>query len=457
MGTFNKYLKVVERTDTIKYLGTVVQKVGPIIESIGPLTEIGEVCIIKLNEAKRLMCEVVGFRDKYVLLLPYADTEGVYPGSEVIASGTSLKVAVSESLKGRILNGIGKPIDGKEDIFSDEFYSIYNDSPHPLKRKRIIKPLSTGIKSIDALLTVGRGQRMGIFSGAGVGKSTLLGMIARYTDADINVVALVGERGREVKDFIIKDLGEDGLRKTVMVVATSDDPPLMRIKGAFVATAIAEYFRDLGYDVNLLMDSVTRVARAQREVGITIGEAPTTRGYPPSVWAMLPKLLERSGTSTIGSITGFYNILVEADEFNEPVSDNVRGILDGHIWLNRALANRGQYPAVDVLNSISRLTVDITSRKMQSYINKLKEIIAVYQDAEDLINIGAYVKGSNPRIDYSISMVDRIYDFMRQGIEEGFAIEESVSRLYELFDDKEFDVNEALPTYYMDIQEEETL
>lgn len=439
---FEKYLEVVKKTNPIKYVGNVKRVVGLTIESEGPKAEIGEIVSIRKTDGTSVSGEVVGFNNKKVILMPYGNMTGIFPGCEVVSTGAPLTIPVSQRLKGRILNGVGKPIDGKEEIYSQTRYSIYNDAPNPISRKRIDSTVETGIKAIDVAATVGEGQRIGIFSGAGVGKSTLLGMITRNIKSDINVIALIGERGREVKEFIEKDLGDEGLRKTVLIVATSDTPPLMRVKGAFVAMAIAEYFRDKGKHVALMMDSITRFARAQREIGLAIGEPPATRGFTPSVFTLIPELLERAGTNDKGSITGFFNVLVEADDMNEPVSDLVRGHLDGHISLKRSLANKGHYPAVDITDSISRIMVDIVSSKVMDYSTRLKKIVSVYREAEDLINIGAYVKGSNPEIDYSVSMIDKVNSFLRQRIEESFSLEESGQLLFKLFGDKKFNIQE---------------
>ncbi len=437
---FIKYLEVVKKTNPIKYLGRVSKVVGLTIESYGPKTEIGEVVTIRKTDGNIILAEVVGFNEEKVILMPYNSMTGIHPGCEVVSTGATLSIPVSNRLKGRILNGVGRAIDDKEEIFSSVRYSIYNDSPNPISRKRINSTMVTGIKSIDALCSVGKGQRIGIFSGAGIGKSTLLGMITRNIESDVNIIALIGERGREVKEFIEKDLGDEGLKKSVMIVATADTPPLMRVKGAYVALAIAEYFRDQGQSVTLMMDSITRFARAQREIGLATGEPPATRGFTPSVFTLIPELLERAGTSDKGSITGFYNVLVEADDMNEPVSDLVRGHLDGHISLIRSLANKGHYPAVDVTDSISRVMVDIVSPKVMEYSTKVKKIVSIYREAEDLINIGAYVKGSNPEIDYSISMIDKVNDFLRQGIYERYSIAEIGDMLFKLFDDDSFDL-----------------
>jgi flagellum-specific ATP synthase len=332
-----------------------------------------------------------------------------------------------------VLNGVGEPIDGKGPIVTKERYSVFNPPPHPLKRPRIKEVLSLGIKAIDATLTFGKGQRVGIFSGSGVGKSTMMGMIARFTQAELNVIGLIGERGREVRDFIERDLGEDGMKRSCLVVATNDQPPLVRLRGAFVATAIAEYFRDKGRDVMLMMDSITRFARAQREIGLAIGEPPAQRGFTPSVFELLPKLLERSGTSDKGTITAIYTILVDADDMNEPIADNVRAILDGHIVLSRDLAHRNHYPAIDVLESVSRLMIEIVTREHDQASRKLREVLATIRDAQDLIDIGAYVKGSNPKIDYAITMIDKVNEFLVQGIFEPAEYEKTINMLLDMF------------------------
>lgn len=422
----------IEGIDPIQIKGRVKQVIGLVIESEGPPARIGELCIVSsLN--KRIKAEVVGFKDKNLLLMPIGEIEGTSVDDEVSATGSPLRVGVSLLLKGRVLNGIGMPIDGKGPITPDAFYPIFADSPSSLKRPRINKILETGVRAIDACLTIGRGQRFGIFSGSGIGKSTLMGMLARFTRSDINVIALIGERGREVREFIEKDLQEEGLKRSVVVVATSDEPPLVRLRGAFVATAIAEYFRDLGMDVMLMMDSVTRFARAQREVGLSIGEPPATRGFTPSVFAILPKLLERCGTSEKGTITGIYTILVDADDMNEPISDNVRAILDGHVVLSRELAEKNHYPAIDILKSISRVMIDIVDPKQEQEARRLREILAVIADAQDLINIGAYVKGSNKRIDYALLKIDSVLDFLKQGIWEKADYQSTLAGLMKLF------------------------
>jgi flagellum-specific ATP synthase len=428
-----KYLDRLEHLDLIKVNGRVTQVIGLVIESIGPSASLGEVCSIKSRDDETIcLAEVVGFKNNRVLSMALGDINRISPGSEIVASGKSFSVPVGKKLLGRVIDGLGRPIDGKGWIEAEEIRSIYNQPPEPLERKRITEALATGIRAIDALLTCGKGQRIGIFAGSGVGKSTLMGMIARNTSADVNVIALIGERGREVRDFIEKELGEGGLSKSVVVVATSDKPPLIRVKSALVAITIAEYFRDQGLDVMFMMDSLTRVAMAQREVGLAIGEPPTTKGYTPSVFALLPKLVERAGTSSKGSITALYTVLVEGDDLSEPIADSARSILDGHIVLSRKLANMGHYPAIDPLESISRLMPDIVSEKHRKSAEKIIDLLATFREAEDLINIGAYVRGSNPKIDKAIQMIDKIREFLKQDVKEKAEFEDSVNRLIEL-------------------------
>ncbi|HOJ77338.1 MAG TPA: flagellar protein export ATPase FliI [Bacillota bacterium] len=423
------YIPIVESTASIKCTGKVSQILGLTIEGDGPAVNMGEYCLIKTKDGELLPSEVVGFKSGRVILMPLGEMTGISPGCEIIASGQQLRVEVGEGLLGRVLDGLGNPMDQKGPLLSGQFYPLNANPPNPLTRKRINAPLALGIKAIDGLLTCGRGQRVGIFAGSGVGKSTLLGMIARNTDADINVIGLIGERGREVRDFLERDLGPEGLARSVVVVATSDQPALVRIKGAMVATAVAEYFRDRGYDVMLMMDSVTRFAMAQREVGLAVGEPPTTRGYTPSVFAMLPRLLERSGTADQGSITGLYTVLVEGDDMNEPIADAVRGILDGHIVLSRELAHLNHYPAIDVLASVSRLMVELVSQEHLRTAGELRNNLATYRNNQDLINIGAYSRGSNPQIDSAIDMISTINDFLRQGVEEKISYAATVSQL----------------------------
>lgn len=425
-----KYNHILDNLDVIEYTGKVSKVVGLTIESNGPEVNIGELCRLSGMRGKNTIgAEVVGFRDNKVLLMPLGDMNGIGPGSTAIATGGSLKVGVGSKLIGRIIDGMGNPIDGKGDIEPEMYYPVSNSPPPPMLRKRITEPLPLGIKAVDGLLTIGKGQRVGIFAGSGVGKSTLIGMIARNTVADVNVIALIGERGREVKEFIEKDLKDEGLSRSVVIVATSDQPALIRQKGALLATAVAEYFRDQGNDVLLLMDSLTRFAMAQREIGLAIGEPPVSRGYTPSVFALMPKLLERAGCSQNGSITGLYTVLVDGDDLTEPVTDTARGILDGHIVLSRSLANRNQYPAIDVLASISRVMSDIVSPEHKGISNEIKKAMAVYRDAEDLINIGAYVKGSNSRIDYAIDVIDNIIGFIEQGTHDKYTFDEVVEAM----------------------------
>lgn len=416
-------------TKLTRNYGHITRVVGLIIESKGPEVSIGELCYIKNND-KSVKAEVVGFDDNRVLLMPIGKMEGINPGARVIATGEKLKIKVGENMLGQILNGIGKPILDKDKKLSGlSERPVDRKPPNPLLRKRITEPLSLGIKSIDGLLTCGKGQRVGIFAGSGVGKSTLLGMAARNTEADINVIGLVGERGREVREFIERDLGEKGLENSIVVVATSDKPALVRFKAAQITTAIAEYFRDKGQDVLLMMDSITRVAMALREVGLATGEPPATRGYPPSVFAKLPRLLERTGTNDKGTITALYTVLVEGDDFNEPVSDTVRGILDGHIDLSRELASRNHYPAIDVLSSVSRVMDDIVNEGHIEAAGELKKMLANYRESEDLINIGAYEEGSNPAVDRAIAHIDGINDFLQQGITEKSNFAQTVQQL----------------------------
>jgi len=437
-----KHRAVVTRLDTVRANGLVSQVIGLVVESIGPAAQIGEICEIRHGGGRNsptVKAEVVGFKANRVLLMPLGEMTGIKPGSEVVATGNIQQVTVGSCLLGRVLDGLGAPIDGLGRPSSADIrkYPIFAAPPDAMTRRRITEPVSLGIRAIDGLLTLGKGQRLGIFAGSGVGKSTILGMIARNTTADVNVICLVGERGREVREFIESDLGEEGLRRSVVVVATSDLPPLVRLKAPLVATAIAEYFRDQGKDVLLMMDSVTRLAMAQREVGLAVGEPPATRGYPPSVFAMLPKILERSGTSDKGTITALYTVLVEGDDENEPISDAVRGILDGHIWLSRDLASRGHYPAIDVGRSVSRVMPQVTSTDQRLAATHLRETLATFKEAEDLINIGAYVSGSNPRIDSARRLIEPVRAFLRQGVHEQSTFEETVSALEGIFADEE--------------------
>lgn len=433
---FEKYNKLTEKSFYRK-LGKVVNVVGLTIESAGPDSKLGDLCRIlpEAEGAKPIMAEVVGFRDKKTLLMPYDSVDGIGLGCVVENTGDPLKVTVSEKLLGKTLNGLGVPIDGE--MISGAAYPVEAAPPDPMSRAIIDQVLPLGVKAVDGMITVGKGQRIGIFAGSGVGKSTLMGMFARNTKADINVIALIGERGREVREFIERDLGEEGMHRSVVVVATSDRPALERNKAAKTATAIAEYFRDQGKDVLLMMDSLTRFSMAQREIGLASGEPPVTRGYPPSVYSEMPKLLERAGRAAVGSITGLYTVLVDGDDFNEPITDTARSILDGHIMLDRKLGHKNHYPAIDILQSISRCMSQIATREHKQAANKLKNVLATYNEAEDLINIGAYKQGSNPNIDYAISKIDAVNGFLCQSTEEKFTFEESVQMLEGLFADQE--------------------
>ena len=430
----NKYINAIKSCESIKMNGKITQVIGLVIESQGPNVSLGELCYVcsRMNHVEPVPAEVVGFRKGHVLLMPIGEMQGIGPGCEVVSAQKMLKVNVGKQLLGRILDGLGNPIDGKGPLNASLEYPLNAMPPHPLSRPRINKPLSVGVRAIDGVITMGCGQRIGIMAGSGVGKSTLLGMIARNTEADISVIALIGERGREVREFIERDLGEEGLKRAVVIVATSDQPALVRIKGAMTATAIAEYFRDQGMNVVLMMDSVTRFAMAQREVGLTVGEPPATRGYTPSVFAMLPRLLERAGTNDRGSITGIYTVLVDGDDMNEPIADAVRSILDGHIVLSRAIAAQNHYPAIDVLNSVSRVMLEIVKKEHYQAAQNLRSMMAVYREAEDLINIGAYVSGSNPKIDDAIKKIEAIRKFLQQGVYEVDSFEETVNNLIAL-------------------------
>ncbi|HTV73754.1 MAG TPA: flagellar protein export ATPase FliI [Candidatus Acidoferrales bacterium] len=424
------YLEALRGADLVRQYGKVRQVIGVVIESLGPNMAVGETCFITYKRnAEPVLAEVVGFRDNKVLIMPLGELMGIGAGSDVVALGAPLEIGVTDHLLGRVLGGLGRPIDGQGTIVAETRAVVTASPPPPLSRRRITEPLSLGIRAIDGMLTCGKGQRVGIFAGSGVGKSTILGMIARNTAADVNVIALVGERGKEVRDFIERDLGEEGLRRSVVVVSTSDQPALVRIKAAFVAMTIAEYFRDQGLDVMFMMDSVTRFAMAQREVGLAIGEPTTTRGYTPSVFALLPKLLERAGTSERGTITGLFAVLVDGDDMMEPVADAVRSILDGHIVLSRQLSSANHYPAIDVLQSVSRVMPDVVDANHYSGASAIRDMLATYKDAEDLINIGAYVPGSNPRVDLALSKIEGIRHFLRQGIYETSSFEQTFAKL----------------------------
>ncbi len=431
---FTHYTRRLRQIDPIVQIGRIYQIVGMIMESVGPQVSLGDLCRIRpQNGQTEGRAEVVGFRENKILLMPLNDMSGYSPGSEVIATHEDLSIETGEDLLGRVLNGLGEPIDGKGPLKGTERRSIYQMPPNPLQRIPIRTPIATGVKAIDGLITLGQGQRLGIFAGSGVGKSVLLGMIAKNTSADVNVIALIGERGREVREFIERDLGDEGLRRSVVVAATSDTSPLVRIKGAFTATTIAEFFRDQGFNVLLMMDSVTRVAMAQREIGLAVGEPPATKGYTPSTFTLLPRLLERAGNFPQGSITGLYTVLVEGDDLNDPIADSARSILDGHVVLSRELANRGHYPAIDPLQSVSRVMSDVAERNHLMKAREFLQLLSVYREAEDLINIGAYVKGTNPKIDQAIEKIDALNAFLRQEVDERTDFQEIVSQLTQLF------------------------
>ena len=426
----SRMIEHLHAADLVRQYGKVRQVIGVVIESHGPNMAVGETCEISYKRtAEPVLAEVVGFRDNKVLIMPLGELMGIGAGSDVMALGAPLEIGVTDMLLGRVLDGLGRPMDGKGTILADRRATVIGAPPAPLTRKRVTEPLPIGIRAIDGMLTCGKGQRVGVFAGSGVGKSTILGMIARNTSADVNVIALIGERGKEVRDFIERDLGEEGLRRSVVIVSTSDQPALVRIKAAFVAMTVAEYFRDQGLDVMFMMDSVTRFAMAQREVGLAIGEPTTTRGYTPSVFALLPKLLERAGTSDRGTITGLFSVLVDGDDMNEPVADAVRSILDGHIVLSRQLAAANHYPAIDVLQSVSRVMPDVADKNHYSAASAVRDMLATYREAEDLINIGAYVPGSNPRVDLSLSKIEAIRHFLRQGIYETTNYDDAIAAL----------------------------
>ena len=432
---FEQYLQLTDET-YFNHLGKVVKIVGLTIESVGPSAKLGDLCQIMIDRAKGItaMAEVVGFRDKRLLLMPFENVEGIGVGCLVENTGHPLTIAVGEQLLGHTLDGIGRPTDGGTPVLQQQ-YPVDAPPPDPMARKIISEVLPLGVKAVDGLITVGKGQRIGIFAGSGVGKSTLLGMFARNTKADINVIALIGERGREVREFVERDLGEEGMKRSIVVVATSDKPALIRRTAAKTATAIAEYFRDQGKDVLLMMDSLTRFSMAQREIGLASGEPPVTRGYPPSVYSEMPKLLERAGTAASGSITGLYTVLVDGDDFNEPITDTARSILDGHIMLDRKLGHKNHYPAIDILQSISRVMSAIATSEHKELAGKLKNVLATYHEAEDLINIGAYKKGSNREIDYAIQKIDAVNAYLMQKTDEKFDFNEEIDLLRNLFTD----------------------
>lgn len=429
-----KYRAAIESAKPIRLHGKVTQVVGLVIEGYCPDTSVGAICEIWPQEGEPILAEVVGFRNSKTLLMPLGEVRGVGLDSLITVRRDKASMGVGPRLLGRVIDGLGNPIDGKGALRVEDEYPIYAAPVNPMTRPPIRKPLDLGIRSINGLLTCGQGQRVGIMAGSGVGKSTLLGMIARYTEADVNVIALIGERGRELREFIEKDLQEEGLKKSIVVVATSDQPPLVRMRGAYIATTIAEYFQKQGKKVLLMMDSATRFAMAMREVGLAIGEPPTTKGYTPSVFAALPKLLERAGNFPEGNITGLYTVLVEGDDFNEPISDAMRSILDGHIILSRSLAARNVYPPIDILASASRVMNDVTIKDHQELAGKFKEALATYRQSEDLINIGAYKSGSNPGIDYALSKYDWMMNYLKQAIHDSVPMQDAVQGLKRIFE-----------------------
>jgi len=429
----SKYTDIAQETNTFREIGQVTHIIGLVIEADGPPSSIGDLCYISTKTGEPpIYAEVVGFKEEKVLLMPLGEMEGLKPGSTVVNSGGSLKIKVGSELLGRVLDGLGRPIDEFGSLKTNNYYSTKITKINPLTRIKVRQPLSMGVKALDSLITIGKGQRVGIMAGSGVGKSTLLGMLARNSTADMNVIALIGERGREVSEFIEHSLGAEGLSKSVVVIATSDQPSLVKIKAAHVATSIAEYFRDSGRDVLFMLDSVTRIAMAQREVGLAIGEPPATRGYTPSVFALMPKLLERTGNSDKGTMTGLFTVLVEGDDFNEPVSDTVRGILDGHILLSRQLAQKNHYPAIDVLGSLSRVMNDVTTHEHVEAAGRIRDLLATYEKNSDIISIGAYIKGSDLKIDRSIRLHEEINTFLRQSVSQKVNYAETVKRLIEI-------------------------
>lgn len=432
-----KYKKIIETTSSFKEIGQVTHIIGLVIEADGPSSSIGDLCYIYPKKDKEpVWAEVVGFKEEKILLMPLGEMEGLQPGATVVNSGGAIEVKTGSELLGRVIDGLGRHIDEYGEIRTNKTCSVSSQKTNPLIKKRVTEPLFMGVKSIDSLITIGKGQRVGIMSGSGVGKSTLLGIFARNSQADMNVIALIGERGREVREFLEKALGSEGLSKSVVIVATSDQPPLVKIKAAQVAITVAEYFRDSGRDVLFMIDSITRIAMAQREVGLAIGEPPATRGYTPSVFALLPKLLERTGNSDKGTMTGLYSVLVEGDDFNEPISDTVRGILDGHIALSRSLAQKNHFPAIDVLGSISRVMIEVIEKEHLEAAGKIRNLLALYEKNQDLISIGAYAEGSDPRIDRAIRLVDEINEFLQQDIEEKVDPQATIAKLIEIANKK---------------------
>lgn len=431
MGEIRELAEIIDKADPYQPVGLVEQVIGLVIESRGPVAKMADVCLIETGDpfTPTIPAEVVGFKEGRLLLMPLGEMGNLSPGARVTNTGHPFRVNVGRELLGRVLDGLGNPLDDRFPISRDMAFHIHAHAPHPLRRKEITETVALGVKSLDGFTTIGKGQRIGIFAGSGVGKSTTLGMIARNTDADLSVIALIGERGREVQDFIEHSLGAEGMKRAVVVVSTSEQPALLKIKAALVATTIAEYFRKEGHNVLLMMDSLTRVAMALREVGLAVGEPPATRGYTPSVFAFMPRLLERSGTSDTGAITGLYTVLVEGDDMNEPVADTVRGLLDGHIVLSRELAHRNHYPAVDVLASVSRLMPMLVTPEHRQAAGKIRDLIAVYQHSEDLISIGAYVPGSNPKLDLAVSLKGEIDALLKQDIDENAPFADTLERL----------------------------
>jgi len=429
---FERFHSALREVDLLNCEGYVVRVSGMTVESTGPKVGLGELCSIAVHDGRRVLAEVVGFHNEHLILLPLEHIEGITPGDSVTIRTTPRYISLSEDILGRVVNGLGEPIDGKGPLTATDKKALDASSPPPLSRGKITEPLALGIRSIDGLLTCGRGQRIGIFSGSGVGKSVLLGDIANSSEASVNVVALIGERGREVREFLEGDLGADGLARSVVVVATSDSPPVQRVKAAFVAVTIAEYFRDKNKDVLFMMDSLTRFAQSQREIGLAAGEPPASKGYCPSVFSLMPRLVERLGRTETGSITGIVTVLVENDDLTDPVADSAKSLLDGHIVLSRKLADRGHYPAVDILASVSRLMPMVTGEEHKTAAGKLKEIYATYSDAEDLINIGAFSRGSNRRIDGAITLIDKINNFLIQPVRQKTSFDETLVRLREI-------------------------
>lgn len=432
MSLFDHEIELIDAAPAFEVTGRVADLTGLTIAVNDFPAAIGSICRIDRRSGRGIPAQVIGIRERQAMLMPLAEPLGVSRGDCVVCLAAQARVAVSEELLGRVVNGMGQVIDGGPRVDAEGWYPLYRTAPDALSRPRISEPLGTGIRAMDGMLTAGRGQRLGLFAGTGVGKSVLLGMVSRYTAADVTVMALIGERGREVNDFLEKDLGPEGRKKTVLVVSTSDESPVLRVRAGFVATAIAEFFRDRGKDVLLLMDSVTRLAMAQRQIGLAVGEPPATKGYTPSVFAILPQLLERSGRTAQGSVTGFYTVLVEADDINEPIADAVRGILDGHVWLSRSLANRGHYPAIGVLESISRVMVDVVTEQHQAAARRIQRVLATWQEIEDLVNIGAYAAGTNPQFDLAVQAKPLIDTFLQQRVAEHVTFEEARRQLLAL-------------------------